>query len=986
MGLRLGLVSCANRNRWLEVKFLVLAVMSFISVETSYAGCVVRQTTPTVSVDDPSGRYEITLMTSPSQTTNFVATCAPGPGFDTIHWRWAYGTHLYGFPDQVSLDLSPSQWGESRGDWYTGVDWQETNSSCVNNCTTGVGSASVWAHLEYVPELTRATPSTCVYNETTNNYSVTVDINSQTNHGRAAPIRDPSGYGIWYYMDPVESNPDINPIFAKLSDTEFTTTVSQPGDYKYNLKISQMAEVQAPEGDPAPPGSFGFYSANTLPVSFTCSQKIDVHFFQVTKDPKIPPPFDGNSIVDLVSGKNADVVATVDSETDVSKSTLILCGKTYKPKANVSDGNGNVTFELSPVPPASECAGTVTADLQIKDEDNDLLGTATPLVQIRETKTIKFGFIPIEIVCPFSQSCSAAPSDVGMANIISKGTPYLNAIYPVAQGGVTWDYYGISYKGTYNHSWNYDEDALTLMMNSSNPTHFQEDGVTKVVGLVSDTYFPYHSSPFVGVSNFEQNSFLVQAGDLSAELDEDWKVLSHEMGHTFCLRWDFNTVSCIGFQDPDTAPIYSHDPNLAQTASGYSVDDLLSEGINLKRGPIANTFSLMNASGTPAKNSVTWWRENEYNQIFGINLSGSRIKSSESGAPQLWVSGTISIDGHFNRTLSYISTSNNFVPQSADGNIYVEVEDINKSILSTYRFNSRFSLEAPSTEAEVKFSLPFTADAVFLNIYKEGVRGMRIGVGTVVIPADTIYDRLQFIPRSSFVGDPDLSMSSLAGAISGYRQKLIDGDFTSAAQFLQQAVTPLLQSSLKDNLQLTSPLDLGKTEMISLSTASANQLNSIPLPPGQNPISPVVTLTGPSQSAAGSQVSIQIAALTEPSNEKYTIFSKVYFDGIIVGSDSQAEIKSAKSFPLSIGNHQWVVHSYLASFAKLKIWSAALKAFKSTIAGLRFKISNEKSVTKIADMQRELSLVERRVIIGRTELEEGFTELGQAAELKVVAQ
>ncbi|MGE3260284.1 MAG: hypothetical protein AB7K68_00750 [Bacteriovoracia bacterium] len=715
--------------------------------------------------------------------------------------------------------------------------------------------------------------------------------------------------------------------------------------------------------------------------------------FQVVENPNLCSgqytSFCNGQEVDLVAGKNADVVVSgINAAVDIAKSTMEWNGITLHPNPVITDesGSSTVTFEINPVPATSAFLGlNKTMHVVLRNSENGIISERKIIVRVRKTKPLHLGFVRTG----FEKGPEPkVPDEFSYETSIFGGFPYLKQLYPAADTDFTRDFLIGKVWGTGDVlDIQNDRNILKALVDKENSTEFYNDTtITHLVGIVSNNYFhqkfpsPHELHDSVGLANFDEPAFHVQSGLI--------KSLAHELGHTFCIRFDSRTgCSPPSGEEGWHAPRIIDPLNPQARFEGYSNYDF-SIPIEIGRGKrLAQIDVMMQGQSNeysidPAQPYIDpnpfWFSYNDYVQVFRRNIPGPQKVTMNFPGSQILISGNIS-QNVFNRFSTYVLYSNREVPSNSDGEYLVELKTISNELISSSRFAAKEDINLPGGSPELEFTVPVTANGVFVDIFRDNLNG-KVKLGSVVIPADLIDEEVKYIPDRAFIVNAISGRAKLSAEISRLRAAVLARKISLAKQILSKQLAPLASSLLVDSFLADSYLDAGKHEIGKQIAGAFVRLSALEPPVLEDP-SPFVVLDTDGGNIVGGRNRLRADFVKSPENPEYMFVYNVFYDGTRVEPKHHERYLEAESFRLVSGSHRWQVNVSLVPKRPWFALRSAIASWRQDIFDLRSRLRDENDPDRRLEIESQILILSRRIANARSQGAELEKEVGRSAEI-----
>jgi hypothetical protein len=750
---------------------------------------------------------------------------------------------------------------------------------------------------------------------------IIVDFEDPSGTLSATLISAPEGAN--YIMSNGSSNFSTESGVAK---GEFEFSADKPGTYRFSISMTDAQGASRTE------------EAN---VVLSADLQIYANIYQVVENPNL----DGDDDIDLVAGKNSDIVAMVKSLSgygfsglDISQSTMEWRGQTTNPNPIDPINKGQVNFELIPeLTNASVFSEDEEIIINIVSGDGKINWSKPIKVQVRKTKPINLGFIRVQLN-------NQAPSLAEFSQNVLHGSALIRAMYPVADADYTPIPVGTPYVSDPTRIF-YLNDILSVnnMMDLySNPLF----GATHVAGVATPNYFFHQGSESetTGMAWPLTRPFFVRGG---------WyRTVPHELAHTFCVRYDEE----FGCDDMNGAPGVGHAPVNMEKFVGYLNNNLSSvpEPIELKRGFLSNRTSLMVAGTTFSELRDRWMDKNAYETIFNRNLDFGLLPFLGDG---IYIGGTFDKNGSLNSIISRMGRLND-PTSSSTGDFLLEAKDMNRNVIFSTRVNLTSGMDSDS---QILLShIPFTTKTFFVDIYRDGVRGMRQGIGTLVVPVDLIVDIIPSISGRSVNGVLEKTIEDLRGMLAEFRGYLLSGNLSFARDFLGRKLYPFVYDEFRDDFEPEFLGESGRAELITALNRSLLQLYANETG-GGDPINPFIRLRQDETPGLGQRAALDIDLLRDLADKGNLLLYDIYLDGKIVEGKKLGKKIAATSPPLTAGTHIWQVVTSTIDNRIYQQLTQSMAKWMSQLGALRAKLNGKIELEERMVIEKEILILERKI-------------------------
>ncbi len=702
--------------------------------------------------------------------------------------------------------------------------------------------------------------------------------------------------------------------------------------------------------------------------------------FQVIKNPILFTP---SNVVDLVAGKNADIILETNLiQSDITGTVLEwknksgVVEKVFPVKSNQTDATGKIIFEIDPVPKESEFVGGET-QFSIKLMLNNGCGstslaqTIAKTVHIRKTKPIRLEFT--KIIRP---SLYASPTETLMNITKTKGVDLTRITFPVADTDfsvkdaplpVIGLANGQPEIGSFNDWW-----ALNTSRNIFNIFSFGNNS-THLIGFVSNAYLQYNKKTWLGVTKRKRPYVFIKEGEIST--------LPHELTHTYCVRFD-NKKSCI----ENGSAGYLHSPTVDianQIYSNYSLTNLQTNREELTGRK--NLMFFQAIQGVPEENGW-WFDEIGYLQLFYNNLENRNVKILQN--EMLNLVGAIDSNGRVNLSNIFLSKNVPMVRENKliSGEYRISFFDRAKKLIFTEFVNSDNIIvesvgidSGDNTVFDAEVQMPHAATTIEIS-RNQGTKNESPVV--VVLPIDIILDSLKYIPDFAYKIDKNESLSQMTKYLYEVRGLILKGQTDAASNILKKNFLDYIQTNIKSDFQKISLLDVGLLELQNMLTYSIVKLDAI-RPPSSSPFFEIVELSKP---AISEKSKIQINLFNQPTNPENLMVLDVYFNNNPVSTILNKTYLTAESGSLSMGVHNWQIRTYIVSKKMWNSYENNIRNWQNEKAKLHASLDVEVDLNKIESMRIKILDLINKISFFQSEKNKLKSELGQPVNFNIEVQ
>jgi hypothetical protein len=705
-----------------------------------------------------------------------------------------------------------------------------------------------------------------------------------------------------------------------------------------------------------------FMSEKTLHVNvLPSSNSILYKIFQVVENPKFN---ESTNVVDLVAGKNADVIVTVNPNIDVQNSRINWLGGSYLPKQNNSGAEGKVIFEINPVP--TNLTGLSTMNIQIKDSANLITAERNASVHVWQTKTMKIGFLSIS--SPFGVYPPPPHSEV--ATFVKDGCQITGALFPVSNSNFSCDETNIinnTLSGylnlipTFSDGDGYPPEktigastiyADNYSLEKAYLSLAQTKGFDYLIGVANEEYFRYHHNEFEMLGQSYCNLIEValniyDCGNTAIVRVDSPIPMAHELGHLFGL---------------------SHSPGFTEASDGYSNQPLPNFGI--PRGPRGSRFVLMEeGGGYTGTVSGVWTSSEEYLTLLRRSLIDNSEKTKIE-AVNLKLDGII-INGKYILMNSYI-TSSFSTPPGTSGRYLLEVTDVEGAVLTTLNTNS--SIEGETTIEGLSAKINILPSAMFVNIY-DTLNNGKVLIGRVTIPADLLLEEVKYVPQAAVEGEVNAIQDNFRDLINLFRANLNEKNLFEAKKTLEDRILPFIERNFKANYIPQSILEAGSSTLNNVSLQSLIRLTASQNTSNDSTNS-FFALNQANVPVLGGRSKLAISRASKPIGNESEIIYRAWFDGFELPVSKSLTGGATESLILSRGVHQWAVQAFLVNSRMFRSLNAGIEKFRLTNYNLQLELEKESDPEKRNQIIMTVTANTRKIELMKAEIENLMQRLG----------
>lgn len=750
-------------------------------------------------------------------------------------------------------------------------------------------------------------------------------------------------------------------------------------NFDYDLFGNHEAKVVVFIEEPTRRTTTQFFEKDFLFRVLNVEHKI----YQVIENPNLEDleSLRTDKVIDLVAGKNADIVVKLvgpnGAEQDVSLSTLRIGDKVYEPKSAKTDENGEVVFEIDPVPEILN--QELDLKIELKDQNGKAVGSARSKVKIWKTNPINIEFLPIN-GCDgkpndfTTQSCFPALKDTDVTDLEKYSMEHIKAVYPVADKELRSNIrsplpIGIPKRNSYSLS------GSTELIKSKKI--FQDMYVMSLSKLPSSTYLAMVLNPayFLSyrdvpiIAGLAHASYAIKEGleggsDKVLMVRNDYyTTVAHELGHLFGVEHNSsNNNKCQG------SPVDGY--------SSYKID------LGYDRKPQRVKCKLMNAfDEMPLINNRKWISKEEYLKLFKKNLATTtkektivqsvfKITGLVSENDELEVLGSRFIEG--------------FETSFEDGKFVVDILDAEESLLKQVYVEEMFMGEIEEKVFQVNLAIP--SDALFIKIYKNS--SPRKLIGSVVVPSEILKDNIRYIFSPFIKGNPGSFIFNSNNMVAEYEKAILSKNLKSAQNILISQLGPyLIENTLSSNevninLDEFAEVNIDKFKIQESLTSSFILLQSGFNMPSKNETE-FLKLELLNSPLINEKSKIKISRKNNPVNTDYDFEFKARLDGVRVKlSDTSASQIFLDSNRLSTGMHRWSVQSYLVSKKEKRSYVNSLNYYYNQRNKYQIELEIETDQDKILGLKNSIKQLDLIIRNLKLKYEISLKQVGELATIE----
>ena len=732
-----------------------------------------------------------------------------------------------------------------------------------------------------------------------------------------------------------------------------------------------------------------------LEIRFPIVEKVDI--YQVVKNPRLNSP---STYVDLVAGKNADIVIKTAPNVNVEGSYVEwpdtfgnTNNKIFFSTATSSDATtGEVAFQIDPVPSSANYLNGVTRPkiyLRTRNSngtivDSDMSESYDIETYIRKTKPMRLGFVPISGCIddkPGQAPCFSAPTSTDVTNMAKHGGDIMKAMYPVAESDFSTSIILNSDKGffvpRYFGASASEIKADVSQLNKSREMFFSRD-TDFIVGVISESYREKRILKFDKTGNSEsvkkygvvglvesiptlRQSIVEPKVNRALFVTKDYYfALPHEVGHGMSLTHQCQNINP-GISCPDEK----------NTFDGYNSSILSSDWV-LPRGKVGDRDSLMRDKSqfplftNPEISIFLPWMKNkwvaysEYINLFIANMNYSRADREKKLRTN---SGAISVSIEINQN-DYILTNFYFKPAGSIftynpqfGEYQVDILNSSGNLLYTNYVNALNNDEIENKILD--FDIPIVKTAMFIKLYK-----LNAGVKTLVkflsIPAEIVQEEIKFLDPKTVNVDLGQFKNSVANEIKRYDDKLKCQNYPAARSQLSNKILSIVSQKMSVlNLPNSLNMDKNKFESVILNSLTRVVFPLLNSNDFYNPfIDGCLEIIGDGQSKK-SKITIEFNR--QPEDKEYGYTATVQFENTEIELIPINEKFFAETIPLVQGLRYWKVSTFMVNKKIYQGILNSIKQIKKTLLALNDQLNNESDPDARIVIQKKISAQQRQL-------------------------
>ena len=712
-----------------------------------------------------------------------------------------------------------------------------------------------------------------------------------------------------------------------------------------------VAPADCPSQDNSDPN--GDYK---LEVSYPIVEKIDI--YQVVKNPILFAP---STTIDLVAGKNADIVVKTAPNINVEgsyiewKSTDGLLTKTFnlKPGQTTSTASGDVTFYIDPVPKEADFINGETQPRVflrgknisgiVVDLDTSVIGEIK--TKIHKTKPIRLGFVPISGGYGIANGAFVGATKGNAQFLATIGGELVRALYPIADEDYSYtvseprsiglpSLYAVG-QGTVISkilaAFNVFADIgslykLKFFLDRNLPS---EAKISHIIGVATSSYLTFKGPDIgFGVAPFIPNEIAqmsgTTAGGGAAIVQFDAQTtLAHELGHLFAASHNSGLHG-----DDTTEDVYN----------SFS----LPASWDLTRGPLGTVQTLMAESAgyvgywdkIMLSKPIRWFSFDDYIKVFKNNLFYTRSNKMRSFSEAIRIEGYFDTQNEFKILNTYL-LKNLDVYLNASGLFVAEIKDYKDNTIASF-YEKETHLNVDNTRV-LSFSVGIPQNAMSIVLF-EYVNGVKKKIGQVTLPSDMIKEEIKYAPESVLNNITyDHLRDKISKSISALDKSIQCRSFSEAKQILSTELIPIVKSTLKVKASNASEID---ADSFIFNDRILNSLVRVTkaLPSNILPNLYVSTCLDIGN-GIGSYSNLTVTKNKKMDNPNYVYRIRAWFDNNEIYIKDQQENMVVKSPEQTLGLHQWTVKTYMVDKKQERSILTAIAKYELNLPSTQQKIN-----------------------------------------------
>ena len=497
--------------------------------------------------------------------------------------------------------------------------------------------------------------------------------------------------------------------------------------------------------------------------------------------------------IDLIQGKRLVVRVTVEV-LNGDADDLVDVEVSYQGDAQVETHTvlrlqtAPVDFFLTPgVTGNFSINGSIDPTDQI-DETNETNNETSVDVTVKDTRGLNVVYMPVEHLGPLSEYNST----------VQNSNEFIKGVYPIAPAELMTPPTDKSFEPSPFNTPEYDLVWLWIQGKRIS------GDADRIVGVVPREYFEFHYGCVpAGLAN--RRTLLPLPPPLPRDLlgfwfpavfvlEGHWTAAAHEIGHTYNLKHEFETIG----EDPCTAE--------------RTGDGLRATGYWVERREPKDTLGFMGtAPGGPEGHSFDRWAEHSrFIQLF------DQFRISQSDPEVLLVSGFVHPDGGTELAPLY-RVEHGIIDEVASGDHTLQLLDPQGNIVQEISFGVASTLfidPFPAIESDTgvfAFAISYPKDVQSLRILRNDVLVM-----DVVVTTQLLHDAVDATPDFGFTKNPSQRRNALHNKLDALETQIRNGGITGAVNKLQHDIRPTLDRWLVDDYQPENVLQYSRAEVLAL--------------------------------------------------------------------------------------------------------------------------------------------------------------------------